>query len=132
MPTSDPVAEQYVCYPYPEPGDDISTWLKSFNYDRYEPRAYSALFWPEGRPRSDLKILVAGCGSMQAAVVAYNNRECDVTAIDFSPASIAHEERLRERHKLTNLTLQVMNLIDVAKLETQFDLIISSGVLHHL
>jgi hypothetical protein len=30
---------------------------------------------------------------MQAAVIAFNNRECRVTRIDFSDASIAHEER---------------------------------------
>src|SRR5580765_2653312 len=132
MSSSSPVADQYTRYPYPEPGDDIPTWLKSFNYDRFEPLAYSAQFWPEGRPRADLKILSAGCGSMQAAVVAFNNPECHVTGIDFSPASIAHEERLRERHKLENLTLRAMDLLDAPSLQQQFDLIICTGVLHHL
>jgi SAM-dependent methyltransferase len=89
-------------------------------------------FWPEGRPKSDLSILVAGCGSMQAAVVAFNNPECRVTGIDFSDASIAHEERLRERHKLTNLMVRAMDLLEVSSLQRQFDLIICTGVLHHL
>lgn len=132
MSSSNPVADQYSRYPYPEPGDDLPTWLQTFNYDRFEPRAYSVQFWPEGRPRTDLNILVAGCGSMQAAVVAFNNPECQVTGIDFSEASIAHEERLRERHKLINLTLRAMDLRDVSNLRQQFDLIICSGVLHHL
>ena len=93
MSSPNPVADQYSSFPYPEPGDDIPTWLTSFNYDGYEPAKFSVKFWPEGRPKSDLSILVAGCGSMQAAVVAFNNPECRVTGIDFSDASIAHEER---------------------------------------
>jgi SAM-dependent methyltransferase len=132
MKTSDIVSDQYTQFPYPEPGDDLPTWLQTFNYDHYHPGDYAALFWPEGRPRVDLNILVAGCGSMQAAVVAFQNPECRVTGIDFSETSIAHEERLRDRHKLQNLELKVMNLLDAPDLGQQFDLIICSGVLHHL
>jgi len=55
-----------------------------------------------------------------------------VTGIDFSDASIAHEERLRERHKLTNLTVRPMDLLEVSSLQQQFDFIICTGVLHHL
>jgi len=69
---------------------------------------------------------------MQAAVLAFNNPECKFTGIEFSQTSIAHEERLRERHNLQNLTLQKMDLRDVSKLGRSFDLIVSSGVLHHL
>ena len=98
----------------------------------YDPSLYEALHWPEGRPRWDLDVLVAGCGTMQAAVLAFNNPECEITGIDFSQTSIAHEERLRERHNLKNLTLKKMDLRDVSALGRPFDLIISSGVLHHL
>jgi trans-aconitate methyltransferase len=132
MSSPNPVADQYSSFPYPEPGDDIPTWLTSFNYEAYEPAKFSVKFWPEGRPKTDLNILVAGCGSMQAAVIAFNNPECRVTGIDFSDASIAHEEQLRERHKLTNLTVRAMDLLGVSDLQQQFDLIICTGVLHHL
>ena len=132
MNSADPVAEQYARYAYPEPGDDIPTWLRSFNYDPYDPSQYSTLFWPEGRPKTKLKILVAGCGTMEAAVLAFKNPKCSVTGVDFSELSIAHEERLRERHKLENLTLRVMDLLDVPTLEQHFDLIVCTGVLHHL
>ena len=132
MSSANSVEEQYSHYAYPEPGDDIPTWLRSKNYDFYDPGIFSALYWPEGRPRSDLDVLVAGCGTMQAAVLAFSNPECKITGIDFSQSSIAHEERLRERHQLTNLTLQKMDLRDAPKLGRSFDLIVSSGVLHHL
>jgi hypothetical protein len=81
MSSSNPVADQYSSFPYPEPGDDIPTWLMSFNYDGYDPAKFSVKFWPEGRPKTDLNILVAGCGSMQAAVIAFNNPECRVTGM---------------------------------------------------
>jgi SAM-dependent methyltransferase len=128
----DPVADQYTRYPFPEPGDDIPTWLKTFHYDFYEPKSYGAQLWPEGRPRADLNVLVAGCGSMQAAVMAYNNPDCRVTGMDFSESSIAHEERLRDRHKLKNLTLQMMDVCEASSLHQLFDLIVCTGVLHHL
>jgi SAM-dependent methyltransferase len=127
-----PVLEQYARYPYPEPGDDIPTWLQTYNYDPYDPKLYSALFWPEGRPRGNLKILVAGCGSMQAAVLAFSNPESIVLGVDFSPESIAHEERLKERHRLTNLELHRMDLLAVSELGHSFDLIVCTGVLHHM
>src|SRR5262249_18240266 len=132
MSSPNPIANQYSSFPYPEPGDDIPTWLTSFNYDGYDPAKFAVKFWPEGRPKTDLNILVAGCGSMQAAVIAFNNPECRVTGIDFSDGSIAHEERLRERHELANLTLRTMELLGVSRLQQQFDLIICTGVLHHL
>jgi SAM-dependent methyltransferase len=127
-----PVEKQYAEYSYPEPGDDIPAWLKSWTYGCYDPSAYEALHWPEGRPREKLEVLVAGCGTMQAAVLAFKNPECQITGIDFSQPSIEHEERLRERHDLKNLTLQRMDLRDAATLGRSFDLIVSSGVLHHL
>jgi Trans-aconitate methyltransferase len=130
--SENPVEKQYSEYSYPEAGDDIPTWLQSWNYGPYDPSFYEALHWPEGRPKADLDVLVAGCGTMQAAVLAFNNPECKFTGIEFSQTSIAHEERLRERHNLQNLTLQKMDLRDVSKLGRSFDLIVSSGVLHHL
>lgn len=132
MNSTNPVEVQYSLYSYPEPADDVVSWLKNWNYAPYDPSLYEALYWPEGRPRPDLDILVAGCGTMQAPVLAYSNPECRITGIDFSQTSISHAERLRERHNLKNLTLQKMDLRDVAKLDRRFDLIVSSGVLHHL
>lgn len=132
MDSSNPVERQYSRYAYPEPGDDIPAWQQSYNYNLYDPGLYSTLYWPEGRPRQALQVLIAGCGTMQAAVLAFNNPECSFVGIDFSETSLAHEERLRERHNLTNLTLRRMDLTDAPALRQSFDLIISSGVLHHL
>ncbi len=129
---SDPVEEQYVHHPYPEPGDDIPTSLQSFDYRPLRSRALWRVVLAEGRPRRELNILVPGCGSMEAAVLAFQNPESHVTGVDFSRASIAHEEKLRERHQLSNLRLSAMDLLEVATLDQSFDLIVCSGVLHHI
>ena len=60
MDSSNPVERQYTQYSYPEPGDDIAAWQQSYNYDLYDPGLYSTLYWPEGRPRQALQVLVAG------------------------------------------------------------------------
>jgi hypothetical protein len=40
MSSPNPVADQYSSFPYPEPGDDIPTWLTRFNYEAYEPAKF--------------------------------------------------------------------------------------------
>jgi hypothetical protein len=35
--SENPVEKQYSEYSYPEAGDDIPTWLQSWNYGPYDP-----------------------------------------------------------------------------------------------
>jgi SAM-dependent methyltransferase len=55
-----------------------------------------------------------------------------VVAIDISKKAIAHEQRLQEQHRLTNLSFALGNLLNVCKLGKQFDYIVCTGVLHHM
>jgi SAM-dependent methyltransferase len=55
-----------------------------------------------------------------------------VTGIDLSAASLAHEEKLKAKHGLENLTLHRTRLEDIVTLDQTFDFIAASGVLHHL
>ena len=54
---------------------------------------------------SNLKILIAGCGSDQAAIIAKCNPNHSVIGIDISPKSIAHQNKLKKNHKINNLKL---------------------------
>lgn len=123
------VAAQYKAYSYPTPIDDIAAYLRTLQYLQGDPSIYEPLIWPEGRPRRDLRILSAGCGTNQAAILAYTNPECMVLGIDLSEASLAHERHLKEKHGLTNLKLEQLDLRQVAG---QFDYIMCTGVLHHM
>ena len=110
----DAVRRQYERYSYPPPLADLADWAGKGFVQACGPSAFSAQLWPEGRPREALNILVAGCGTNQAAQVAITNRGCNVVGIDLSQASLDHERYLKDRHSLDNLRLARMDLREVA------------------
>jgi SAM-dependent methyltransferase len=125
------VTAQYTKYSYPAPLSDLDELAASGRYIVGDPAAYSALIWPEGRPRADLRILVAGCGTSEAALIARNNPSCSVLGIDVSETSLSHCRSLKEQHGLDNLQLERLDLRDLPG-ERPFDYILCHGVLHHL
>jgi SAM-dependent methyltransferase len=126
------VARQYTTYCYPEPFNDIEEQIGAGVWYYGDPSLSSALLWPEGRPRKDLRVLVAGCGTVQAAWFAYTNPECSITGVDLSEASLAHQRFLQEKYNLKNLRLFQGDLREVGRMGKEFDLIVSTGVLHHM
>jgi SAM-dependent methyltransferase len=132
MDTSALVAKQYNQFAYPPPISDLAEWRAAGNTTASDPSVYAAVLWPEGRASAQMHILSAGCGTNQAASLAYSSPFCQVTGIDLSEASLFHERKLQERHGLTNLSLHQGDLRAVADLGQVFDYIVCSGVLHHL
>ena len=55
-----------------------------------------------------------------------------MVGIDLSASSLAHEQHLKDKHGLGNLTLHQGRIEDVTLHGLMFDFIESSGVLHHL
>lgn len=130
-PLSDVVSQQYSRWMYPEPIIDLPQWLEN-NWQWFDPSHAYRLFWPDQDYRPDMDILVAGCGTNQAAVIAFNNPQSRVLAIDVSNPSLQHHDFLKAKYQLGNLELRQLPIEDVAGLRRDFDLIISTGVLHHL
>lgn len=130
-PLSDVVSDQYERWMYPQPILDIGQWLIS-NWQWFDPSHAQRVLWPEREPRAGMDILVAGCGTNQAAIFAYNNPAANVVAIDVSKPSLGHHRYLKDRYGMKNLTLHHLPIEDVGRLGQQFDLIVSTGVLHHL
>lgn len=126
------VARQYTQYAYPEPIADMAAWVGAGKRYALDIELSAHLFWPRAPRRTGLNILVAGCGTNQAAYYALQNPECTVIGIDLSETSLGHEKYLKEKHGLTNLRLIWGSLLDVPALNEQFDLIVCTGVLHHL
>lgn len=127
------VAKQYTEYCYPAPISDMRAAIDINKYYEFStPALFWPLIWPEGRTLSGLRVLIAGCGTNQAAYNAMTMPQAKITAIDLSTTSLGHSQYLKEKHQLDNLTLHRLNLLDVASLGEQFDLIISTGVLHHM
>ncbi|HJV40651.1 class I SAM-dependent methyltransferase [Caulobacter sp.] len=125
------VAAQYTAYVYPEAFSDLDVRVEAGHVDFGDPSYFGPMFWPEGRTTAP-KILVAGCGTVQASVIAYRNPDSQVVGVDISDASLGHQRFLRERFGLTNLELYQGDLRDVGKLQETFDLVVSTGVLHHM
>jgi len=130
-PLSDLVSDQYSRWPYPAPIEDLALWLTT-NWEWFDPSHAHRLLWPGRDYKPDLDILVVGCGSNQAAVFSYTNPSANVVAIDVSPAALAHHEFLKKKHELKNLELHLLPIERVQELEREFDLIVSTGNLHHL
>lgn len=126
------VARQYEAFAYPAPFTDLTAQFAKGYHQIGDPSLYEPVLWPRGRPQGPLRILIAGCGTVQAACIAYTNRSDEVVGLDLSDASLAHERFLQERHGLTNLRLFKGDLLEVEGLGDNFDVIISTGVLHHL
>jgi SAM-dependent methyltransferase len=129
--SSDPVSEFYTQHPYPPPVANLDRARDEWR-DEARHRAEFHLIWP-GKPyRAELDILVAGCGTWQAAKYAVCRPAARVVGIDVSPASIEHTEKLKQQYGLTNLELQQLSIERIGELERAFDLIVCTGVLHHL
>jgi SAM-dependent methyltransferase len=124
------VSEFYERYPYPPPKDDVEAYRRS--WDPHRRRAESHLFWPQGRYREDRSVLVAGCGTTQAAHYALRWPKANVVGIDVSASSIAYTQELQRKHALHNLQLRQLPIDRVVELGQEFDHIVCTGVLHHL
>ncbi|MGC9991035.1 MAG: methyltransferase [Candidatus Cybelea sp.] len=124
------VADFYECHPYPPPVDDLIGYGRS--WDDRRRRAESHLFWPAEPYRDDRSILIAGCGTTQAAHYALRWPRAQVIGIDVSAASIAFTERLKQKYALDNLEVRQLSVERAAELGRSFEYVISTGVLHHL
>jgi SAM-dependent methyltransferase len=130
-PLADVVSGQYEKWVYPEPIRDLPAWLAG-NWQWFDPSHASRLFWPDREYRPDLDVLIAGCGTNQAAVFAYTNPGARVVAIDVSQPSLDHHRFLKDKYGLKNLDLHRLPIEEVGTLGQDYDLVVSTGVLHHM
>jgi SAM-dependent methyltransferase len=121
----------YDRYPYPRPAENLEQYRRLWR-DPHRRRADYHLFWPTQSYREDPFILVAGCGTSQAAKHALRWPSAQVTGIDFSATSVRHTEQLKRKYNLTNLQVHQLPLEQVNDLGMNFDQIVCTGVLHHL
>ncbi len=125
------VQQQYEENPYPR-------WAKSeppgqpLPFDQYLRRKLPAsVFRGLGKPRIDL--LIAGCGTGQHAIeTAQRFAGADVLAVDLSRTSLAYAERKTRALGRSNISYGQADILKLGSLGRTFDVIESSGVLHHL
>jgi SAM-dependent methyltransferase len=127
----DAIRAFYQSHPYPAPVDTLDKRLDRYR-DPRRRRAQNLLLWPLEKPRADRRILIAGCGTSQAARHALMEPEAQVTAIDISETSLRHTRDLQEKHSIGNLRLHRLAIERIEELGETFDQIVCTGVLHHL
>ena len=128
--TSASVRAQYEENPYPR-------WL---SIDRRPPRSLPEHIqrvlpgYPvRGLSEAPLRILIAGCGTGRHAVqTARRFRDCSVLAVDLSRRSMAYGKRMARDLGVPNVSFGQADILALGNHAERFDLIESSGVLHHL
>jgi SAM-dependent methyltransferase len=121
----------YERHPYPPPVDSLDRYRQRWD-DGQRRRADSHLFWPDEPYREDRSVLVAGCGTSQAAKYALRWPRAQVIGIDVSTTSIESTETLKRKYSLDNLEVHQLPVERAAELGRGFDHVVCTGVLHHL
>jgi ubiquinone/menaquinone biosynthesis C-methylase UbiE len=119
--TSNKVREQYEIFPYPR-------W-------RTFPRAFADLVRQEGviANKKGTRVLVAGCGTGQQPIqyaIAYPKTE--FLAVDLSRASLSYAINKAREFGVANITFRQGDILKLGVLPGGFDVILCSGVLHHM
>jgi SAM-dependent methyltransferase len=125
------VRQFYDRFPYPPPVRDLEKYRQRWQ-DQQKRRAEFRLFWPGRAYWENRSILVAGCGTSQAAKHALRWPQARVTGIDVSTTSVRCTRELKRNYNLQNLEVHELALEQVGDLGRKFDQIICTGVLHHL
>jgi tetratricopeptide (TPR) repeat protein/2-polyprenyl-3-methyl-5-hydroxy-6-metoxy-1,4-benzoquinol methylase len=125
------VQQQYEENPYPR-------WVKAapigraMQLDAYLGSKFqNAVFHPLGK--TQVEILVAGCGTGQhSTLLAQQFPDARLLALDLSRASLGYAARMTHAIGLTNIEYRQADILELGSLGRSFDVVDSSGVLHHL
>ena len=125
------VRQQYEEHPYPRwieapqlHGASLQTVLTGL----FPALAEEDISWPE-KP----EILVAGCGTgLHSIITAQRFPDASILAVDLSLASLAHATRRAAETGIGNLQFAQCDILDLPRMQRQFDVIESAGVLHHM
>ena len=125
------VRDQYELNPYPR-------WVKTGLNTK--PKTIKRILQEIGTDiQFDLRfplqpdILVAGCGTGQHSLITASRfSDCNVLAIDLSLNSLSYAIRKTQELGITNVEYMQGDILKLNQLERQFDIIESTGVLHHM
>ena len=83
--------------------------------------------------RDGVDVLVAGCGSGQNPITAARTLAgARVLAVDLSLASLAHAKRKTRELAIDTIEYAQADILEIGSIGRQFDVVDTTGVLHHL
>jgi SAM-dependent methyltransferase len=126
------VREQYEEHPYPR-------WVKTGASIKAQPifkvcsESELKLYADNITNVTAPLVLIAGCGTGQHSIgTASRFSNCHVTAVDLSLASLAYAQRKSNELGITNIDYLQADILNLHQMGRKFDIIESSGVLHHM
>jgi len=130
------VREHYEELPYPYCNPETES-KNFYGLDGMSLDAFNHVGWEGKRDlRKGARILLAGCGTGDMMVNLAEqlvDSDTQIVAIDLSTASLNIAKARVKKRGLTNVTFHHMSILDLPKAGLgEFDIIESSGVLHHL
>lgn len=126
------VQHQYEENPYPR-------WIKTApagkaaNVVEYLRQRFPLATFRRHFMGSRIDVLIAGCGTGQHSVdAAQRFQSARILAVDLSMNSLCYARRKARELGLTSIEYAQADLLELGALDRRFDVIESSGVLHHL
>jgi 2-polyprenyl-3-methyl-5-hydroxy-6-metoxy-1,4-benzoquinol methylase len=130
--TSVTVRDQYEQHPYPRWRSvpkaarqmPVDEWFEhDFPFSEYRPTGKTTGF----------EVLIAGCGTGRHSILyAQVCQGAKILAVDLSLASLCYAKQKTLEMGLTNIEYAQADILELGRLSQTFDVISSSGVLHHL
>ena len=129
---SSKVRDQYEVSPYPR-WVNLGLRLKPAPISKVVEEIKLKLFDDNIKHIEAPNILIAGCGTGQHSIdTASRFEDSKVLAIDLSLSSLSYAKRKTEELDIQNIDYMQADILDLGKLGKQFDIVESSGVLHHM
>jgi len=126
------VRDQYEESPYPR-WVNLGLPLKPMSISKVVDETKLKLFDNKINEVEKPEILIAGCGTGQHSIgTASTFKSSKVLAIDLSLSSLAYAKRKTNELAIKNIEYMQADILDLGKLNKKFDIIESSGVLHHM
>ena len=126
------VRQQYEENPYPR-------WVTTesdrgaVRITEYLRRQFPAASFHNAPAGGEIDVLIAGCGTGQQAIVSARRLSgARLLAVDLSLSSLCYAKRMSRAFGLSNIEYAQADVLELASIGRTFDVIETSGVLHHL
>ena len=130
--TSKKVKSQYEASPYPRwINTNIPMKQELLNFLKYT-MGNVPLNFIKNVNNNSINILIAGCGTGMQNIKYSGIINANIIAIDLSARSLSYAKRKTDELGINNIKYVQSDILNIKDLNKSFDIIISTGVVHHM